>query len=125
MATIAALQAHYDQIIGQTPVLPLAAAPKGFAQLDIAALADSAASAAEASRTLSKASAGVQQCQVCGCRCNSSQLGFLVQTRVDFASRSVQAAAGQFACEVCRALSNPALLLELSTAVPQSEDFSR
>ncbi|KAF6261224.1 hypothetical protein COO60DRAFT_802581 [Scenedesmus sp. NREL 46B-D3] len=125
MATAASLQAHSDEISALAAVLPLAAAPRGFAQLDIASLADSPEAATKVSSILSKAAAGLQECQVCGCSCSAGQLGFLVTTQLDFAARSVRAAAGQFACEVCRALSSPGLLLELSMPVPQSEDFTR
>ncbi|WIA33414.1 hypothetical protein OEZ86_006548 [Tetradesmus obliquus] len=125
MATAASLQGHFDEISSQAAVLPLAAAPKGFAQLDVASLADGPEAASKVSSTLSKAAAGLQECQICGCSCSTGQLGFLVITQLDFAARSVIAAAGQFACELCRALSSPALLLELSMPVPQSEDFTR
>jgi hypothetical protein len=106
-------------------VLPLAAAPRGFAHFDVASLADGPEAASKVSSTLTNAAAGLQECQICGCSCSAGQLGFLVTTQLDFAARSVRAAAGQFACEVCRALSSPGLLLELSMPVPQSEDFTR
>jgi hypothetical protein len=125
MATAASLQGHFDEISAQAAVLPLAAAPRGFAQLDVATLADGPESATRVSKILNKAAAGLQECQICGCSCSAGQLGFLVTTQLDFAARSVRAAAGQFACEVCRALSSPALLLGLSMPVPQSEDFTR
>uniref|UniRef100_A0A383VA00 Uncharacterized protein n=1 Tax=Tetradesmus obliquus TaxID=3088 RepID=A0A383VA00_TETOB len=125
MATAASLQGHFDEISSQAAVLPLAAAPRGFAQLDISSLADGPEAASKVSSTLSKAAAGLQECQMCGCSRSAGQLSFLVTTQLNFAARSVKAAAGQFACELCRVLSSPALLLELSMPVLQSEDLTR
>lgn len=123
MTSSAALQAHYDEIQANMPVLPLAATPKCFANLDLHALDPS--SAGRIVSTLREAAAGLNQCQICSRSSNVDGLRYHISSHLDFHSRTVKAVAGHFACSLCRALGSPSLLLELATPALGSEDYGR
>lgn len=123
MASAAALQAHYDEIQANMPVLPLAAAPKSYASLDLPAL--DPLNHNKVSHVLSKAAAGLKQCQICSRSSSADSLGYHISSQVDFHTRTVRAVAGQFACSLCRAVSSPSLLLEVATPALGSEDYGR
>lgn len=123
MTSAVALQGHYDELQANLPVLSLAAAPKSYAVLDLHALEVAAHS--KLTQALTAAALGLQHCQICGRISSTDGLGFHISIKPDFHSRTVTATAGHFACSLCRAVSCPALVLELATPMLGSDDRGR
>lgn len=130
-ASPAALQAHVEEIEGQTPALGLNMAPHTLDPSDLEALttAGGGQHAAQLARMLYAAAARLKQCQVCQRRCSSSthssdasdeddgvnSLAFVAASKLDFPKRCVQVTHGVFACGRCRAARRTAQLLQLMT----------
>lgn len=106
------LQAHYDEIMAQTPVLPLSMLPRAL----------SSSLNAAAARLAKKAAAAVSECQACSCSSHPDQLQLLLDTRLEFHTRAVHATAVRFVCSQCAAAGSSALLNQLlAPAVGQQE----
>lgn len=104
----AQLQAHYDEVMSQMPVLPLSILPRPLAS----SLANLDAAAAKLAR---KAAASLTECQVCSCSSQPEHLQLLCTTKLAFHNRAVHATAGHFVCVQCAAVSCCSTLLQLLT----------
>eukprot|EP00878_Enallax_costatus_P034134 GHUV01037777.1.p1 GENE.GHUV01037777.1~~GHUV01037777.1.p1 ORF type:complete len:162 (-),score=29.32 GHUV01037777.1:283-768(-) len=123
MACADALQAHYDEIHANMPVLSLAAAPRGYSDLDLQTIEP--ATHNKLTQAIAAAASGLKQCQICSRSSSADALCFHISNKLNFESRTVTATACHFACSLCKAVSRPALLLELATPLMGSEDYSR
>jgi hypothetical protein len=104
------LQAHYDEVLSQMPVLPLSILPRPLtSSLSTHSLDAAAANLAK------KASAGLTECQVCSCSSRPDQLQLLLSTKLEFQIRAVHATAARFVCSQCAAVSCCSTLIQLLT----------
>lgn len=101
-ASPVALQQHYDEIMSHMPMLALSCGPSSFSDLGKAVTAGSG-----------------RQCQICSRR--TAALGLVCRTRCDFVARTVRPTSAHWACNVCRALACPELLLQLAMPLPSSD----